>query len=424
MSSISSQVAPAYSIVGRSTVPEIAAQVALAAVDAPVAKVAESTLKTRKRTLESDIRSLSAKRWKLDLYCLLLKLNRKKSELADINERLKEIVREKRAEKNHPMPALEASTAPAVQRIAPTLYPAAVAHAEKLGWNHLKEDIFRTRKGTEFNLTNFITCMHQHDCSGILDYRVEGFKGRTDINERLISNPEEFDAVIALSEFVSTPEEVSRLKIAKANLIKLKETFLETFGFLRDTGRGKLLELMSLASAVLNHPLAFGAIDTDDTSDRAALLFEIKRYIDTEWPLNIKTGQGRNLKDLCWFPTFDLFNDPVKINQVQERYLEAGFALKFKKKEEKFSGLLMDQRSPNKIVQREPIQLPIRGFIEKCLRRPTDIDGVCINDEAPNYFMSLFPPGLYFVTTESDVGTFNERRQRLGGFASAVLTST
>ncbi|HXF29119.1 MAG TPA: hypothetical protein VN457_04655, partial [Chlamydiales bacterium] len=99
MSTISARVAPVDSIAGRSAVPEVANQVAMAPVNAPVVKVAESTLKTRKSTLESEIRSLKSKRWKLDLYCLLVKLNRKKSELTDVKTHLLEIAREKRAKK-------------------------------------------------------------------------------------------------------------------------------------------------------------------------------------------------------------------------------------------------------------------------------------------------------------------------------------
>ena len=65
-------------------------------------KTSELFLKTRKKTLQSEIRKCDSKRELLDLYCLLLKKNRKVKELTVINENLKGIQCEKRALRNRP----------------------------------------------------------------------------------------------------------------------------------------------------------------------------------------------------------------------------------------------------------------------------------------------------------------------------------
>jgi hypothetical protein len=277
--------------------------------------------------------------------------------------------------------------------------------AKALHLTHKEQAIFISPQGKEFSLTTFIQRMAKHDMSGILNQK-----------ERLIASQKDLATLIELSECVCPEENVEALKIAKQRLIQIKTTLYETFVFAKD--KGGLLERLSLLSAVLYYPLAFGAKDRDDTTDRAALLYEIKKYIDTRWPMDFRTGRGRNPNDPCWFPCNEL-SDKSK-ETIEAQYASSGFMLRFNSKEQKYAGIALNE-AQTAILESNPLFVSLRGYIEKCLLRPSNSDGVCINDEAPNQFMGLFPPGMYFVDSEYDSTPFAERLKKLGGFAQAVL---
>jgi len=266
---------------------------------------------------------------------------------------------------------------------ATALSPMVHEHARTLHLTFVSHDRFKTQSGAEFSLTSFIKSMHENDFSGVLDSDVDGVQAA---NEPLLHTNEDLTALMALAKLVCSQAEYHLLDQAKQNLEKLKAGLYEELGFAKDGG--KLLDMLSRASTVINHPLAFGAASRDDTGGRAMHLLDIQNYINEKWPLN----RGRNSSDPCWFPT-----------NVQDKtaalFTQAGLPLQFKAKDQKFAGIEVE-RGSKKVVMRHPISLPVRGYVAKCLRPVTDIDGVCINDEAPNYFKSLFPPGLHLIVCE------------------------